>query len=58
MPLATPFTNEVPCARCPLRECEVFRSLSDDEVEFVQSLNVLAEVAKFDLDAPRKRPLL
>ena len=38
MPLATPFTNEVPCARCPLRECEVFRSLSDDEVEFVQSL--------------------
>ena len=38
MPLATPFTNEVPCARCPLRECEVFRRLSDDEVEFVQSL--------------------
>ena len=35
---AMPFTNEVPCARCPLRECGVFRALSDEEVEFVQSL--------------------
>ena len=38
MSLATPFTNEVPCARCPLRECGVFRTLRDDEVEFIQSL--------------------
>ena len=38
MSLATPFTNEVPCARCPLRQCKVFRTLSDEEVEFVQSL--------------------
>lgn len=38
MSLASPFTNEVPCARCPLRQCEVFRKLSDEEIEFVQSL--------------------
>ncbi len=38
MPLASPFTHEVPCATCPLRACEVFRTLSDDEVAVVQKL--------------------
>lgn len=38
MALATPFTYEVPCVRCPLRACGIFRELSDEEVSFVSSL--------------------
>ncbi len=38
MSLATPFTYEVPCQQCPLRSCNVFRELTDEEVDFVSQL--------------------
>jgi len=34
----TPFSYEVPCTQCPLRACEVFRTISDDEIDFIATL--------------------
>jgi hypothetical protein len=33
-----PFTYDVQCPQCPLRPCEVFRPISDDELGFISSL--------------------
>ena len=40
MPAVAPFTYDVPCQRCPLRACEVFRDISDDELDFISALKV------------------
>lgn len=36
----TPYSYEVPCPQCPLRACEVFRTISGDEVEFIAKLKI------------------
>ena len=33
-----PFSYEIPCPQCPLRMCEVFQSVSDDELDFISAL--------------------
>jgi len=33
-----PFTYDVPCTQCPLRVCEAFRTISQDELDFIAKL--------------------
>jgi len=33
-----PFTYDVPCTQCPLRVCEAFRTISEDELDFIAKL--------------------
>jgi len=35
---AAPFSYEVPCSQCPLRTCEVFPPVTDDELSFISAL--------------------
>jgi CRP/FNR family transcriptional regulator len=35
-----PFTYDVQCPQCPLRPCEVFRTISDDELGFISALKI------------------
>ncbi len=35
-----PFTYDVPCTQCPLRVCEAFRTISEDELEFIAKLKL------------------
>ena len=35
-----PFTYDVPCRQCPLRRCEVFTEISDDELDFIAKLKI------------------
>jgi CRP-like cAMP-binding protein len=40
MSVLTPFTYDVPCSQCPLRDCEVFRSVSADELDVIAKLKL------------------
>ena len=37
-PSSAPFTYDVPCTQCPLRVCEAFRTISEDELDFIAKL--------------------
>jgi CRP/FNR family transcriptional regulator, anaerobic regulatory protein len=39
-PSSRPFTYDVPCTQCPLRVCEAFRTISEDELEFIAKLKL------------------
>lgn len=38
MSSVNPFSYDVPCPQCPLRTCDVFQAISDDELEYIATL--------------------
>src|SRR5665811_1623325 len=40
MSVVSPFSYDVPCPQCPLRVCEIFHAVGDEELDFISALKV------------------